>query len=62
MADLSTKAVKEFAEIYLEEFRVELSEDDAKRIASDFLQTFALVYRPLERNNEKKKTSLADND
>lgn len=62
MADLSTKAIKEFAEIYLQEFQIELSEDEARQIASDFLRTFALVYRPLERNNEKKKTSLADNN
>jgi len=61
MADLSPKAIKEFAEIYLEEFQIKLSEDDAKRIASDFLKTFALIYRPLEGNDEERKNTLADN-
>lgn len=59
MANLSEKAIKEFTEIYFEEFQIKLSEDEAQRIASDFLRTFALVYRPLEGNNEKEKTSLA---
>jgi hypothetical protein len=62
MADLSAKCIKEFTEIYLQEFQVELSEDEAQRIASDFLRTFALIYRPLEGNNEKEKNTLADNN
>ena len=55
MAELSKKAIKEFTEIYFEEFQIKLSEDEAQRIASDFLRTFALVYRPLEgKKNEQR--------
>lgn len=55
MADLSAKCIKEFTEIYFNEFQIKLAEDEARRIASDFLRTFALVYRPLEgKENEKR--------
>jgi len=62
MAKLSEKAVKAYAKIYLEEFGIELTEEDATRDATDFLITFRYVYRPLTEGgdeNEKGKEKSA---
>jgi hypothetical protein len=51
---LSDKAVNEFRELAKKNRGIELSEPEARTMATKWLKFFALVYKPM-KNEENKK-------
>lgn len=47
---VSEKALKEFIDIYREEFGIELEEEKALEMAINLLNLFNNIYRPIKRN------------
>jgi hypothetical protein len=47
---LSRQAIEEFKAIYQEEFRQNISDDEAQEIALRLLRLFHIVLRPLPRD------------
>lgn len=52
---LSSKAVKEFKEIFCKEFNVELSDSSAREWAEKFLDFANMAYRPIMKSWAKKQ-------
>jgi hypothetical protein len=50
---LSKKAIKEFQQIWLEEFGEEISDDFALEKGTKLINLFEIIYRPIPKNNEK---------
>ena len=44
---LSKRAIEEFKELYLKEFKEQLSDDQAEEMASSLLSLFKIIYRPI---------------
>jgi len=52
---LSRKAIKEFKDIYREEFREEISDGKAQELGESLLLLFKIIYRPLPQDKDKTK-------
>jgi hypothetical protein len=52
---LSSTAVQEFKEIYLQELGIELSNEEAVAKATKFLRLFRMVYQPIPKEWLKKQ-------
>jgi hypothetical protein len=56
---LSKEAIKEFKDIYHEEFKEEISDAEAQELGESLLSLFKTIYRPIPKNREEKdNTSL----
>lgn len=47
---LSREAINEFKQIYREEYGQELSEQEAVKLATEFITFFKAIYRPIPKN------------
>ncbi len=47
---LSKKAINDFKKIYLETYKVRLSDNEASKRAFNFLKLMKLVYKPILTN------------
>ena len=58
---LSQKAIEEFKQIYLDEFKEELSDAQAQEIGEHLIALFKIICRPIpkmaSKNNDKNTTS-----
>ncbi len=52
---LSKKAIDEFREIFRKEFGEELSDNEASTRATNFLELFSLIYKPVRKNPQNAK-------
>ena len=50
---LSDEAVNEFRKLVKKKRGIELTESEARTMASDFLDFFKLVYKPISDNKER---------
>jgi len=48
---LSTKAIKDFKEIYFKQFGIKLSDTKANKLGVDLLLFFKLIYRPIPKKH-----------
>lgn len=46
---LSKEAIKEFKNIYYEEFRQRISDEEAQEMGADLLSLFKITYRPVSK-------------
>lgn len=53
MFKLSDKAIKEFIEVYLKEFDIRLSEEEANKLGVELLEFFKLIYRPIPKTDKQ---------
>lgn len=58
---LSQKAIIEFKKIYLEEFKIELTDEDANKKGVDLLNFIRLIYRPIPKINENEYGNINTN-
>ncbi len=49
---LSPESVKEFKQLYIEEFKEDISDDEARVVAQRFWDFYLLISRPLPEGNE----------
>jgi len=47
MFQLSQKAIDEFKEIYAQEHKVDLSDENANRLGIELLEFMSLIYKPI---------------
>lgn len=52
---LSNKAIDDFKKIYFEEFRVELTDEEANKKGVELLEFIKLIYKPIPINTEVQK-------
>jgi serine/threonine protein phosphatase PrpC len=52
---LSKKAIEEFKKIYQEEFREEISDNEAQELGESLLSLFKIIYRPISQDREKSQ-------
>lgn len=50
---LSEKAIQEFKQIYKEEFNEDLSDQEAFEMATNLMELFKVIYRPIPNDNIK---------
>jgi|GEM_PF-1454724 len=60
MVQLSEKAIKEFKELVLRKRGIELSDQDAQKMAMEWLSFFKLVYKPIEEENGVRRDCTED--
>lgn len=53
---LSTKAVEEFKEIYERKFAKKISNEAALEMATELIELFRVIYRPIRKQNEFKNS------
>lgn len=51
---LSKRAINDFKRIYLAEFKVELTDEEANRKGVGLLELIKLIYRPIPKLNENE--------
>lgn len=51
---LSKETIEEFKEIYREELGEEISDQEAYEEASNLIQLFKIIYRPIPKNKIKE--------
>jgi hypothetical protein len=51
---LSKQAINEFMEIYLKDYGVNLSYEEAKQVATAFFNQMKNVYKPISKQYSKK--------
>lgn len=56
---LSEKAVKEYKEIYKQEFGIELSDEEARDEAEKMIRMFRVIYRPIPKEASRKRMLLS---
>ncbi len=61
MIRLSLKALESFKKLYLEEYGVSLSDEDANRLGLELLQFVSLIYRPIPVKDSDLVRSWLDN-
>lgn len=49
---LSKEAIKEFKEIYYEEFGDRLSDEEAQEMGGSLISLFRVIYRPIPDNDK----------
>lgn len=52
---LSNKAINDFKKIYLEEFGVDLTDEEANKKGLELLEFMKLIYQPIPINSELPK-------
>ena len=52
---LSNKAIDDFKKIYFEEFRDELTDEEANKKGVELLEFIKLIYKPIPINTEVQK-------
>lgn len=52
---LSEEAIKEFQEIYKEEFGGDISEQRANELGLNLLTLFKVIYQPIRKDGNEKK-------
>jgi hypothetical protein len=50
---LSKEAIKEFKEIYYEEFGERISDEEAQDLGESLLSLFKIIYRPIPKSNKQ---------
>ena len=51
---LSKEAIKEFKDIYYQEFREEISDEEAQEMCESLLSLFKIIYRPIPEDKDNK--------
>jgi len=51
---LSKEAIKEFKEIYHQEFSKRISDQEAEEMGANLISLFKIIYRPLPGSDETK--------
>ena len=52
---LSRKAIDDFKKIYLDKFKVELTDDEANKKGVKLLEFMKLIYKPIPVNQQIQK-------
>ena len=52
---LSKKAIDDFKKIYLEEFRVDLTDEEANKKGMELLEFLKLIYQPIPISSKLSK-------
>ena len=52
---LSRKAIDDFKKIYFEEFKIELTDEEANKKGVELLEFIKLIYKPIPISPEKQK-------
>lgn len=55
---LSNKAIANFKEIYLQEFSVELTDNQANEKGLELLEFFKLIYKPIPKSDAKEYETI----
>ena len=50
---LSEEAIKEFKDIYYQEFRQRISDEEAQEMGGNLLSLFKIIYRPVPQAKER---------
>lgn len=50
---LSKEAIQEFKEIYLKEFKEEISDEKAQELGQNLIDLFRIIYRPIPDNGQQ---------
>lgn len=50
---LSKKAIKEFKEIYFEEFGERISDEEAHEMGENLLSLFRIIYQPIPKDDKQ---------
>ncbi len=58
---LSKRAIEEFKELYLKEFKEQLSDDQAEEMASSVLSFFKIICRPIPGEGEQNPHETHNN-
>lgn len=51
--ELSKEAIREFKEVWYEEFREKLSDAKARELGENFLLLFKIIYRPIPKDKKQ---------
>lgn len=57
---LSRETIEEFRQIHKEEFGEEVSDDEARRLGTDLLELFKIIYRPIPTEEKEGKKRGGD--
>ncbi len=55
---LSKEAIQEFKDIYNEEFKEEISDEEAQEMCESLLSLFKIIYRPIPEDKDNKIPEL----
>jgi hypothetical protein len=55
---LSKEAIQEFKDIYNEEFKEEISDEEAQEMCESLLSLFKIIYRPIPEHKDNKIPEL----
>lgn len=52
---LSSQAIKEFQELYLKEYKIQISVQEADRLGMNLLRLISAIYKPIKKNEYANK-------
>jgi len=58
---LSEEAIKEFKDIYYQEFRQRISDEEAQEMGANLLSLFEIIYRPAPEAKEQTSEGETEN-
>jgi len=59
---LSKEAIKEFKEIYNEEFGERISDKQAQEMGANLLSLFTIIYRPISKTDQSNDANESNKD